>query len=104
MFDEINVIGDMLRDFEMEEKALNPSTITNKHTDIDEVPARKPIKKPTVNPKTKSYVAMQPRSDDLANNLSTETIIEMKTETGTAKNVLGLLDTGALGKVGAFVK
>eukprot|EP00957_Ditylum_brightwellii_P117604 8969404-Ditylum_brightwellii.AAC.1 len=82
----------------MEEKVSNPSTITNKHTDIEEVPARKPIKNPTFNPKTKTYVATQSSSDDLADNLSTETIIEMKTKLGTTKNVLGLLDTGALGK------
>ena len=61
------------------------------------------IKNPTVNPKTKAYVTPQSSSDDLADNLSTETIIEMKTNLGTTKNVLGLLDTGALGKVGAFI-
>eukprot|EP00957_Ditylum_brightwellii_P171634 13067263-Ditylum_brightwellii.AAC.1 len=106
MFDEINVIGDMLRNYNMEEsKKTNPSVIANKHEEMDDVPSDVPLKPRTSRPKlrstTKSIVANE---STVADNLSTETIIEMTTTDGGKKNILGLLDTGAISKIGAFIK
>eukprot|EP00957_Ditylum_brightwellii_P104889 7994209-Ditylum_brightwellii.AAC.1 len=42
--------------------------------------------------------------DDVASNFSTKTIIQLTKENGQSKNILGLLDTSAIGKVGAFIK
>eukprot|EP00957_Ditylum_brightwellii_P106102 8093301-Ditylum_brightwellii.AAC.1 len=46
-----------------------------------------------------------PSSDsNIVDNLSTETIVELKTSDGWCKNILGLLNMGAISSFGAFIK
>eukprot|EP00957_Ditylum_brightwellii_P024692 1865667-Ditylum_brightwellii.AAC.1 len=106
MFDEINVIGDMLRNHSMEEKKKsNPSVIANQHEEMDDVPSDIPLRPRTSRPKVRSTTKSIVADDStVADNLSTETIIEMTTTDGGKKNILGLRDTGAIGKIGAFIK
>eukprot|EP00957_Ditylum_brightwellii_P028302 2137901-Ditylum_brightwellii.AAC.1 len=106
MFGKIHTISDMLHDHVMEEeKPTNPSVITNQHGDIDNIPSNIPFKSNSSNTKIQSTtmpIVLKENTD--ADNLSTKTIIEMTTSDGSKKNILGLLDTGAIGKIGAFIK
>eukprot|EP00957_Ditylum_brightwellii_P014283 1075371-Ditylum_brightwellii.AAC.1 len=76
----------------------------NRHDNNDNVPSATPSAKPTTIPRAKPKTALPNKSRNNASDLSTETIIEMKTKEGHTKNVLGLLDTGAIRKVSAFIK
>eukprot|EP00957_Ditylum_brightwellii_P126898 9673329-Ditylum_brightwellii.AAC.1 len=106
MFNKIHTISDMLRDHAMEEKShTNPPTITNQHEDMDGILSHNPPTRPTTFPKA----PLQPASasinnKDVTDNLSTKTIIKMTTNEGHMKNILSLLNIGAIGKIGAFIK
>eukprot|EP00957_Ditylum_brightwellii_P013662 1029781-Ditylum_brightwellii.AAC.1 len=76
----------------------------NKHEDMEEIPSKKLPLKPTSILKRKFDKTSTPAEGITADNLSTKTIVELKTDDGQCKNILGLLDTGAIGSVGAFIK
>eukprot|EP00957_Ditylum_brightwellii_P020298 1531820-Ditylum_brightwellii.AAC.1 len=87
-----------------EEKSSNPTAIMNKHDGMEKITSKKPPTKLTSILKRKFDKTSTPAKDITADNLSTETIVELKTNDGQRKNILGLLDTGAIGSVGAFIK
>eukprot|EP00957_Ditylum_brightwellii_P141244 10761102-Ditylum_brightwellii.AAC.1 len=96
MFDKINTISDMLRNHIMEEKKpTNPSIIANQHRDIDNVPSSIPFRSKQTRLKARLTPNVATESNE-ADNLSTETIVEITTSDGNKKNILGLLDTGAI--------
>eukprot|EP00957_Ditylum_brightwellii_P193161 14708130-Ditylum_brightwellii.AAC.1 len=105
MFDKIHTISDMLLEYAAtEEKSSNPTAITNKHSNMEEIPSKKPLAKPASILRRKYEKSITPAKDITADNLSTQTIIELKTNDGQRKNILGLLDTGAISSVSAFIK
>eukprot|EP00957_Ditylum_brightwellii_P163750 12466406-Ditylum_brightwellii.AAC.2 len=72
---------------------------------MDNILSLKPPSKPSTLPKARHKPAPAPtNTNNVADNLSTETIIKMTTKQGYKKNILGLLDTDVLRKVGAFIK
>eukprot|EP00957_Ditylum_brightwellii_P006672 506863-Ditylum_brightwellii.AAC.1 len=72
---------------------------------MDNVPSSIPFKSKSSHLKVQSTTAPIVTNETTeADNLSTKTIIEMTTTDGSKKNILGLLDTGAIGKIGAFIK
>eukprot|EP00957_Ditylum_brightwellii_P039946 3023933-Ditylum_brightwellii.AAC.1 len=63
-------------------------------------------KKNTPTPPVRLKKSTPPIDDDksTSNNISTETAIQLRDSDGSPRNLLGLLETGTIGKVGVFIK